>query len=154
MGIHVLKIEDMMGVHANQMVMGGVTRNMAKFELDRLFGRALTDARFFRQLRDKPHQAVAQFSLTDLEARAVIDIAPGAATIEDLAIQLDRWMTQEDRSLQEPCPETQFIGFNSAAQNFEIADDVLLSMVREGRIRLSKQDVSQVAIQVMSREYA
>lgn len=132
----------------------GESHNMVKFELDRLFGLALTDARFFQHLRARPHHAVAQFALTDLEAKAVVDIAPAANTVEDLATRLDCWMMQQEQGITEPCPEPEFIVLNSASQNFELSDDVLLKMVREGRIRLSKQDVSQVAIQVMSKEYA
>jgi hypothetical protein len=66
---------------------------MERFELDRLFGLALTDARFFRQLHEHPHQAVSQFELTDSETRAVVRIAPAVSTIQELAVQLDVWMT-------------------------------------------------------------
>lgn len=67
--------------------------NMERFELDRLFGLALTDARFFRQLHEHPHQAVSQFELTDSETRAVVSIAPAVSTIQELAVQFDVWMT-------------------------------------------------------------
>ena len=127
---------------------------MDSFELDRLFGLALTDARFFRGLKERPHHAVAQFDLTDLEAKAVVDIAPVVNTVEDLAVRLDRWMTQQEQGLFEPLSEPGFIGLDCAAQSFEISDDVLLTMVREGRIRLSRQDVSQVAVHVMSKVHA
>lgn len=66
---------------------------MARYELDRLFGLALTDARFFRQLCEQPYQAVAQFELTESETQAVARIAPGVATIQELALQLDAWTT-------------------------------------------------------------
>jgi hypothetical protein len=66
---------------------------MARFELDRLFGLALTDSRFFRQLRECPAVAVAQFELTESEEQAVLSIAPTADSIQQLALQLDLWMT-------------------------------------------------------------
>ena len=66
---------------------------MAKYELDRLFGLAMTDDRFFRHLCERPHQAMLQFDLTEPEAQAVLSIAPGARSIQDLAVQLDSWMT-------------------------------------------------------------
>ena len=131
----------------------GESRTMVDYELDRLFGLALTDARFFQHLKEEPHHAVAQFALTDSEARAVADIAPAVSTVQDLATQLDRWMMQQEQDAK-ACPQPEFIGLDSAAQCFEISDDILVKMVREGRIRLSKHDVSQVAIQVTSREYA
>ena len=66
---------------------------MARFELDRLFGMALTDDRFFRQLRERPRQAMQKFDLTEPEAQAVLSIAPRASSVQDLAAQLDLWMT-------------------------------------------------------------
>ena len=66
---------------------------MARFELDRLFGLALTDDRFFRHLCERPHQAMLQFDLTEPEAQAVLSIAPRASSVQDLATQLDAWMT-------------------------------------------------------------
>ena len=71
---------------------------MIGFELDRLFGLALTDARFFRQLREQPYQAVAQFELTEPEEQAVLHIAPGIESIQELALQLDAWMTENTAS--------------------------------------------------------
>lgn len=70
---------------------------MARFELDRLFGWALTDSRFLRQLRDDPYRAIAEFDLTEEEKQAVLNIAPCARSIEDLAMQLDAWMVGSDR---------------------------------------------------------
>ena len=67
---------------------------MAEFELDQLFGLALTDARFFRQLREHPGRAVAQFQLTDSETQAVLNIAPAVTTVQELAVELDVWMTR------------------------------------------------------------
>jgi hypothetical protein len=72
---------------------GGAYKNMARFELDRLFGWALTDSRFFQQLRDDPYRAIAEFDLTEAETQAVLSIAPFACSIEDLAMRLDAWMT-------------------------------------------------------------
>jgi hypothetical protein len=68
---------------------------MESFELDRLFGLALTDARFFRQLREHPYQAVAQFELTEPETQAVVHIAPRINSTQELAVQLDSWMTSQ-----------------------------------------------------------
>jgi len=125
---------------------------MADYELDRLFGMALTDVRFFQHLRERPHQAVAEFALTESETRAVMHIAPVARTIEDLAEQLDTWMTQ--REPVPACAEPQLIGLHSAAEDYAISNDILLQMVQDGRIRLSEHDVSQIALQVMSNQYA
>jgi hypothetical protein len=69
---------------------------MTRFELDRLFGLALTDARFFRQLRECPSQAIMRFDLTESEARAVLDIAPEIDSVQELAMQLDLWMTSSE----------------------------------------------------------
>jgi hypothetical protein len=66
---------------------------MARFELDRLFGLALTDDRFFRHLCERPHQAMLQFDLTEPETQAVLNIAPKATSVQELATQLDSWMT-------------------------------------------------------------
>ena len=71
----------------------GEDYKMARFELDRLFGLALTDDRFFRHLRERPQQAMLQFDLTEPEAQAVLSIAPKASSVQDLATQLDSWMT-------------------------------------------------------------
>jgi hypothetical protein len=75
---------------------GGAYRKMARFELDRLFGWALTDSRFFQQLRDEPYRALAGFDLTEEETQAVLSIAPFAYSIEDLAMQLDAWMASSE----------------------------------------------------------
>lgn len=66
---------------------------MTRIELDRLFGLALTDSRFYRQLREDPYRAVAEFDLTEAETQAVLRIVPLARSIEDLAMRLDAWMT-------------------------------------------------------------
>lgn len=72
---------------------GGEHREMRRFELDRLFGLALTDSRFYRQLREDPYRAVAEFDLTEEETQAVLCIVPLACSIGDLAMRLDAWMT-------------------------------------------------------------
>jgi hypothetical protein len=72
---------------------GGEYTNMARFELDQLFGLALTDSRFFRQLREHPRQAIVQFELSESETQAVLDIAPQISSIQELATRLDSWMT-------------------------------------------------------------
>lgn len=84
---------DRMMRNRNQANHGGEYRKMVRFELDRLFGWALTDSRFFRQLRDDPYRAIAEFDLTEEETQAVLSIAPFARSTEDLAMQLDAWMT-------------------------------------------------------------
>jgi hypothetical protein len=70
---------------------------MARFELDRLFGWALTDSRFFQQLREDPYRATAEFGLTEEEKQAVLSIAPFVRSVADLAMQLDAWMTGSER---------------------------------------------------------
>jgi hypothetical protein len=78
---------------------------MAKFEIDRLFGLALTDARFFRLLRERPHQAIVQFDLTDSETQAVLHIAPEIGSIQEFAMRLDSWMTSNAGAVcYEPAP--------------------------------------------------
>jgi hypothetical protein len=77
---------------------GGRKTTMARFELDRLFGLALTDARFYNQLRDRPHHAISQFQLTEPETEAVISIAPTTNSIQELALRLDSWMTGTAKS--------------------------------------------------------
>jgi len=72
---------------------GGKYREMTRFGLDRLFGLALTDSRFYRQLREDPYRAAAEFDLTEAETQAVLRIVPLARSIEDLAMRLDAWMT-------------------------------------------------------------
>jgi hypothetical protein len=132
---------------------GGI-QDVQTYELDRLFGTALTDDRFFAQLKVQPYQAVAQFGLTESEARAVAHIAPAATSVEDFAVQLDSWMTRRESHPTERCAEGTFIPLDSAAQRFSLPDDVLLKLVQEGKIRLSEQDVSQAAMQVAREEYA
>jgi hypothetical protein len=80
-------------INSHSATRGGSYRETSGFELDRLFGLALTDARFFRQLREHPYQAVSRFDLTETEARAVLRIAPSARSIQELALELDAWMT-------------------------------------------------------------
>lgn len=81
---------------------GGNYGDMSGFELDRLFGLALTDARFFRQLREHPYQAVSGFSLSEPEAQAVMRIAPSARSIQELALELDAWMTDNRAEAVKP----------------------------------------------------
>jgi hypothetical protein len=82
----------------------GVYKKMARFELDRLFGWALTDSRFFRQLRDDPYRAMAEFDLTSEEKQAVLSIAPGVRSVEDLAMQLDAWMAGSEKDAVAAAP--------------------------------------------------
>jgi hypothetical protein len=72
---------------------GGDFREMRRYELDRLFGLALTDSCFYRQLRADPYRAIAEFDLTQEEKQAVLCIVPLALSIGDLAMRLDAWMT-------------------------------------------------------------
>jgi len=67
---------------------------MENYEIDRLFGQAVTDQRFFRQLCEQPHQVLTQFELDELETQAVSGIALQVSTVGELATQLDAWMTQ------------------------------------------------------------
>jgi hypothetical protein len=87
-----------MTISSRLFLSGGRNKVMARFELDRLFGLALTDARFYRQLRDRPQQAVRQFQLTEQETQAVIRIAPTTDSIQELAVRLDSWMTETAES--------------------------------------------------------
>jgi hypothetical protein len=74
---------------------------MQTFRLDQLFGLALTDARFFRQLREVPKAALAQFDLTESEERAILDIAASVNSIEELAMRLEHWqMCVSDASVE------------------------------------------------------
>ncbi len=144
-----------MNIHPNDtMTRWGGSQTMDRYELDRLFGMALTDTRFFQDLREQPLRAMAQFELTEPETRAVLDIAPVVASVEDLAIRLDQWMTHREAQQAAALARGALIGLDSAAHRFSISNDVLLKMVQEGRIRLSEHDVSQAAVQMMSEEYA
>ena len=67
---------------------------MENYEIDRLFGQAATDQRFFRQLCEQPHQVLTQFELDEFEAQAVSGIALQVSSVGELAIQLDAWMMQ------------------------------------------------------------
>jgi hypothetical protein len=128
-------------------------REMKKYELDRLFGLALTDARFFQHLREEPEKAIARFALTESETRAVLEIAPNANSIEDLAVQLDSWMTHKEPETVDRYTESPLIAIDDATSKFSLSDDLLLKMVRKGKIRLSQVDVYQLVLQ-MSEEYA
>jgi hypothetical protein len=77
---------------------------MRRFELDRLFGLALTDSRFYRQLREDPYRAVAEFDLTEEETEALLCIVPLASSIGDLAMRLDAWMTGVEQEAATPAP--------------------------------------------------
>jgi hypothetical protein len=137
----------------NTSTLGG-HRNMERFELDRLFGMALTDARFFDHLKKYPHKVIERFELTESEAQAVLRIAPAARSTEDLALQLDSWMTEAASPAVEPSQEPQFVGFDSAVQQLSLSGDQILTMIQEGRIRLSAQDISQIAFHITDKEYA
>jgi len=82
---------------------------MRRFELDRLFGLALTDSRFYRQLREDPYRVVAEFDLTEQETQAVLRIVPLSRSIEDLAMRLDAWMTgiEQDAVTMAPAERSQ-----------------------------------------------
>ena len=127
---------------------------MTRFELDRLFGMAFTDARFFDHLKKHPQKVIERFELTESEAQAVLRIAPVARSTEDLALQLDSWMTDAATAGVEDSPEPQFVGFDSAVQRLSLSSDEILTMIQEGRIRLSAQDISQIAFHITDKEYA
>lgn len=88
---------------------GGEYREMRRFELDRLFGLALTDSRFYRQLRQDPYRAIAEFDLTEEETQAVLCIVPLADSIGDLAMRLDAWMTgiEQEAAVATPAERSQ-----------------------------------------------
>ncbi len=75
----------------------GGNNSMQNYEIDRLFGQAVTDRRFFRQLCEQPHQILTQFELDELETQAVLGIALQVSTVGELAAQLDAWMTQRTK---------------------------------------------------------
>lgn len=81
---------------------------MQNYEIDRLFGQAITDRRFFRQLCEQPHQVLAQFELDELETQAVLGIALQVSTVGELADQLDAWMMQRtsETTAAMPIPQT------------------------------------------------
>jgi hypothetical protein len=124
---------------------------MSRFELDRLFGTALTDARFFQHLRERPDQAVARFRLTESEARAVIDMAPAANSIEELAISLDSWMARRESGAAETHVGAQPAQLEPAAP--QLVENSLLQ-VSKGTMPLAERDPSKVKIEVVSKQYA
>jgi hypothetical protein len=69
----------------------GRASEVRTYQLDKLFGLALTDARFFNQLRETPERALTEFSLTASEAQAVLSIVPSVRSIEELAVRLEDW---------------------------------------------------------------
>lgn len=81
---------------------------MQNYEIDRLFGQAITDRRFFRQLCEQPHQVLTQFELDEFETQAVLGIALQVSTVTELAAQLDAWMTQHtaDKTVAVSMPQT------------------------------------------------
>jgi len=81
---------------------------MQNYEIDRLFGQAITDRRFFRQLCEQPHQVLTQFELDELETQAVLGIALQVSTVGELADQLDAWMMQrtEETRVAVTMPQT------------------------------------------------
>jgi hypothetical protein len=106
----------------------GTYRDSTRLELDRLFGWALTDSRFFRQLSEEPYRAIAEFDLTEAEKQAVLRIAPLARSVEDLAMRLDAWMTGSERGVVAVVPAEQAMVGNAAIGGPPIASRV----VREG----------------------
>jgi hypothetical protein len=118
---------------------------MARFELDRLFGQALTDARFFRQLQERPQEAVVQFQLTESEVRAVLEIAPAVSSVQDLAIQLDSWMTR-DVSVVPVGTEERLISLDSSLQSSAASNDMALKLDQRGSSHSPKQPTPQITI--------
>lgn len=106
----------------------GRQRMTTEFQLDRLFGLALTDARFFRQLREHPKQAAARFELTEPEMRAIVNIAPAIRSIEDLALRLDSWMTSDAPSAVPAFAEEPLAEYEYAVPRSSPASDMFLSM--------------------------
>jgi hypothetical protein len=120
---------------------------MARFELDRLFGLALTDARFFRQLREHPREAVDRFELTEPETKAVLSIAPTVSSIDDLAWQLESWMTSDVSATAEAIIEDHFADVGPVLQHPLISDDMALQPSQGNSSLLPKHPTSQIAIQ-------
>lgn len=67
------------------------TLDTRTYQLDQLFGLALTDDRFFGQLREVPEEALTRFALTESEEQAILDIVPSVSSIEELATRLEDW---------------------------------------------------------------
>jgi hypothetical protein len=129
----------------------GESGQMSEFELDRLFGTALTDARFFQHLRERPDQAIARFRLTASEARAVVDMAPAANSIEELAISLDSWRARQESEAAGTHVGTRPAQLEPAAP--QLVESPLLQ-VSKGTVSLAERDPSKVKIEVVSKQYA
>jgi hypothetical protein len=115
------------------------------FELDRLFGLALTDAHFFHRLRQRPQEIVAQFSLTASEAMAVLDIAPAASSVEELAVQLDLWMTSNAPAPVRAPSEERLIRVDTFAQRPVLSRDPLVGVAERSGAHLPHQDRARAA---------
>jgi hypothetical protein len=125
----------------------GAPKAMKGFELDRLFGLALTDSRFFQRLRQRPQEIVTQFSLTESEVMAVLDIAPAASSVEDLAVQLDLWMTSNATTLVLAPSEERLINVDTFAQRPSLSRDARVGAADRSRSHLSHQDRARAALQ-------
>ena len=68
---------------------------MSLESIQEIVGTAITDRQFLHDLlNSKRDQAIARFDLTPEERRVVADIQ--ADTIEQFALQLDRWIEADD----------------------------------------------------------
>ena len=85
---------------------------MRTYQLDQLFGLALTDARFFCQLREVTEEALARFDLTESEERAILEIAPSVCSVEELAVRLEDWRVCARSAPAEARAEDQFTTLN------------------------------------------
>jgi hypothetical protein len=124
----------------------GAPKAMEQFELDRLFGLALTDARFFQKLRQRPQDVVTQFSLTESEARAVLEIAPTAGSVEDLAAQLDSWMISNVETTSQVPLEELLINLDPFAQRPSLSRDAPVGAANRGQAHLSPQDRARATL--------
>ena len=104
----------------------GENTSMQNYEIDRLFGQAVTDRRFFRQLCERPHQVLPQFELDELEAEAVLGIALQVSTVGELADRLDAWMMQRtaETRVAIPVPQT-----SPALQNLSLSPRSIESLL-------------------------
>lgn len=119
---------------------------MMDYELDRLFGLAMTDARFFRQLKEEPRQAAAQFELTELEMQAVMHIAPAVSSIEDLALQLDAWMESQP-AVSEQIPDARPIQIPLGHISLGTQQSCLLSS-DPNRVKTETRDGSGICLKL------
>ena len=127
---------------------------MADYTLDRLFGLALTDARFFRELRENTPEAITQFDLSAPEEHAVLCIAPIVRSIEELAKRLDSWMNCQPTEPVAVHSQNQPVGIDCAIQELTFSENTALKIPAEDGLHLPRQDATQAATHTIGKGYA